>query len=53
MEFGKALKRYRESRGWTQQELAQKIQMQQEETMIQAASDIAMANVYSATDRQK
>jgi chaperonin GroES len=36
-----------------QQEHAQKMQMQQEETMNKAASEIAMTNIYAATERAK
>lgn len=36
-----------------QQEHAQKMQQQQETTMVKAASEIAMSNVYAATERQK
>lgn len=36
-----------------QQEHAQKMQSQQEETLVKAASEIAMSNVFAATERQK
>lgn len=36
-----------------QQEHAQKMQQEQESTMVEAASEIAMANVYASTERQK
>lgn len=36
-----------------QQEHAQKMQMQKEETMLDAASELAMSNIYAATEQKK
>ncbi len=36
-----------------QQEHAQKMQMEQEKSMLKASSDIAMANIFTATERAK